>query len=102
MAQHAEVERHSSTDEDEQKEQELALLLEVGGACLEDDVADFEHRFVGFEFADLAELPETEEESDDDDGETPVEDGGVARSGETGRHFKVSFAGEGENRSCQR
>ena len=101
MAEHTEIQCNGSADEDKEEEEELALLLEVGGAGLEDDVADFEHRRVGLEFAHFVELPEAEEEAENHDGEAPIEDGGVGIGGETCRHFEVCFTGESHNWRCQ-
>ena len=74
MAQHAEVQRNGSTDEKEQQQQELALLFQISGTSLEDDVANLQHRLVGPQLTNLAELPEAEQQSEYHDGETPVED----------------------------
>ena len=92
LAQHAEIQRNGGTDENKEQQQELALLFEVRRTGLENDVSDFEHRLVSLEFTHLAELPETEQQSQHHHREAPIEDGGVGRRGETRRHFQVCLA----------
>ena len=92
VAEYAEIERYGCTDEEEEEDEELALLTEIGRAGLENHVADFQHRGVGFEFAHPQELPKAEDESQDDDGKAPIEDLCVGRGGKALRHCEVCFA----------
>ena len=56
-------------DEDEQHQQELALLDEVGLAGLEDDLGDVEHRLVRRQLVDLvAQVEADAERAGDDEG----------------------------------
>ncbi len=59
VVEYLEVEQHCQPDEQEQHSQKLALLLEIGGACLEDNVAYLKHRLVGAELAYFHELVAT-------------------------------------------
>lgn len=60
----SEIKCDGGTDENKEADKEFALLFEISGAGLEDDVADFEHGFMGAEFAHIVELPNAEEESE--------------------------------------
>ena len=101
VAQHSEIQRYGSADEDEQQQQKLALLLEIGGTGFEYDVAYFEHRFVGFQPTHLVELPEAEQQAEHHDGKSPVENRRIVRSGKSFRHFEVCFAGKSQKWRCQ-
>ena len=106
--QRQEVVRHERRDDDEQAQQEYALLDEVGLAGLKDDVGDVEHRLVGGVFADLVEQIEADAQGAGDDAGAVEQDlpgagaaelvvGAVAQV----RNGQVRFAGADERRGQQ-
>ena len=106
IAEHTEIECYGSADEEEKNDEKLALLLQVGRAGLENHVADFEHRFVGLQVAHFAELPETKQQSQCNDEESPVKDFSVGIRAESFRHHKVCLAckaqcRQGESSQCR-
>ena len=84
-----EVEHHRGTDKEEEHAQELALLLEIGGARLENNVTYLQHGLVGLEATHSVKLPKAEQQAKHDHGKSPVEHCRLV--GEVGGHLQVGL-----------
>ena len=77
MGENAEIEGNGSADEGKKDNEKLALLTQIGGAGLEDDIAYLQHSGMGLETMDFSKLPASKQETKQDYGESPIKDAGT-------------------------
>ena len=107
--QHQEIEGHCRGDEREEHEEELALLQQVGAACLKNYFRNLEHGLVRFFFLDHEKLEQADAQRTNDD-ESAVEEElpcgdcsaeQVIAAGMQIRNRKIRFTGENLSRQRQ-